>query len=261
LVDEAVAGGLEALAICDHDTFTGYDRAEPQARAAGLDLVCGIELSTRFHGRSVHLLGYFVHGLPTAAFRSWIQELQQSRRDRNVRLVERLRALGVDVSLEEVSAGRGGSQTGRPHFARVLIEKGHATTIEQAFRQFLGESGTAYVQRAEPALADAMARVTAGGGIPSLAHPIRLARRGGRDAIEPLVAEMRDVGLRAIEAHHSDHSPADVAQYLDLAARYGLAITGGSDFHGAHKPRIQLGRGLNGNLDVPRSVLDHLRAM
>src|SRR5579864_4039903 len=96
--------GLEALAITDHDTLAGYDTAEPVARAAGLDLVCGIEISTRFHGRSVHLLGYFVHEPAAAAFREWLLGLQKSRRDRNSRLIDRLRSLGVDISIEEVEA-------------------------------------------------------------------------------------------------------------------------------------------------------------
>ncbi|MBI2681324.1 MAG: PHP domain-containing protein [Candidatus Solibacter usitatus] len=259
LVDEAVATGLEALAISDHDTLAGYDAAEPLARAAGLDLICGIELSTKFHGRTVHLLGYFLNGGPSAEFRGWLKELHDSRRDRNIRLIARLQAQGVDVTLEEVSTGRG-SQTGRPHFARVLIDKGYASSIEHAFQQYLGEeSGSAYVQRMEPELGEALKLVAAGGGLASLAHPIRLVRRGASDGLDPMIAEMRELGLPAIEAFHSDHGPAEVAQYLGYAERYGLAVTGGSDFHGANKPRIRLGTGLDGNLDIPRAVLDKLR--
>jgi predicted metal-dependent phosphoesterase TrpH len=259
LVDEAVATGLEALAISDHDTLAGYDAAEPLARAAGLDLICGIELSTKFHGRTVHVLGYFLHGGPSAEFRGWLKELHDSRRDRNVRLVARLQAQGVNVTLEEVSTGRG-SQTGRPHFARALIDKGYASSIEQAFQKFLGEeSGSAYVQRMEPELGDALKLIAQAGGLASLAHPIRLVRRGASDGLDPMIAEMRELGLPAIEAFHSDHGPAEVTQYLLYAQRYGLAVTGGSDFHGANKPRIRLGTGLDGNLDIPRSVLDKLR--
>lgn len=258
LVEEAAATGLEALAITDHDTLAGYDAALPLARAAGLDLICGIELSTKFHGRTVHLLGYFLQGPPSAEFRGWLKELHDSRRDRNIRLVARLQAQGVNVTLEEVSTGRG-SQTGRPHFARVLIDKGYATSIEHAFQQYLGEeSGSAYVQRMEPHLRDALGLIAAGGGLASLAHPIRLVRRGA-DGLDPMIAEMRELGLPGIEAYHSDHSPAEVTHYLALAQRYGLAVTGGSDFHGANKPHIRLGSGLNGNLNIPRSVLDKLR--
>jgi len=253
---------LEALAVTDHDTLAGYDLAAPLALAAGLDLVCGIEISTRFHGRSVHLLGYFVNQPPGTAFREWLGELQSSRRDRNRRLIDRLRSLGVEISLEEVEA-KGRSMTGRPHFARVLVEKGYVTTIDQAFEDYLDESAKGYVQRREVAMEEGIERVVRGGGIPSLAHPIRVGRRSGTngDELDQWVSEMRDMGLRALEAFHSDHRPQDVERYLDLARRLDLAVTGGSDFHGANKPRIELGRGYEGNLCVPRSVLDNLRAM
>jgi len=254
---------LEALAVTDHDTLAGYDLAEPLARAAGLDLVCGIEISTRFHGRSVHLLGYFVNQPPSAEFREWLRELHDSRRDRNRRLIARLRSLGVDISLEEVEA-KGRSMTGRPHFARVLVEKGYVTTLDQAFDDYLDESAKGYVQRREVAMHEGIERVVRGGGIPSLAHPIRVGRRvslSDGDQLDQWVSEMRDMGLRALEAFHSDHKPQDVERYLDQARRLDLAVTGGSDFHGANKPRIELGRGYEGNLCVPRSVLDNLRAM
>ena len=263
LVEEAVATGLEALAITDHDTIAGYDAAEPLARAAGLDLICGIEISTRFHGRSVHLLGYFVHQPPTPEFREWLLALQKSRRDRNVRLIERLRSLGVDISLQEVQA-KGRTMTGRPHFARVLMEKGYVKNIDQAFDEYLDESAKGYVERQEVAMHEGIERVVKAGGIASLAHPIRVGRRGIRDGHEELerwVEDMRGMGMRAIEVFHSDHRPADVERFQELARRLELAVTGGSDFHGANKPRIQLGRGLQGNLNVPAWVLERLRAM
>jgi predicted metal-dependent phosphoesterase TrpH len=258
-----VAAGLEALAITDHDTLGGYDLAAPAARAAGLDLVCGIELSTRFHGRSVHLLGYFVNQPPAIEFREWLLALQRSRRDRNVRLVERLRSLGVDISLAEVQA-KGRSMTGRPHFARVLVERGYVSNYQQAFEEYLDESAKGYVERHEVPMHEAIERVLKAGGVPSLAHPVRVGRRGSRDGhghLEDWVIQMRDMGLRAIEAYHSDHLPPDVERYLELARRLDLAITGGSDYHGANKPGIQLGRGLEGNLNIPGSVLDRLRTM
>jgi predicted metal-dependent phosphoesterase TrpH len=266
-VQAAVSTKLEALAITDHDTLAGYDGAEPAARAAGLDLICGIELSTRFHGRSVHLLGYFVHEPPAREFREWLGELQESRRDRNQRLIERLRSLGVDISLEEVQA-KGRSMTGRPHFARVLIEKGYVTSIEEAFREYLDESAKGYVQRHEIPMHEGIERVKKAGGATSLAHPIRVSRRvergdghGGGDELDEWIAEMREMGLSALEVFHSDHRPPDVARFLEMAQRFDLAVTGGSDFHGGNKPRIELGRGFEGNLNVPRSVLDRLRAM
>lgn len=262
LVEQGCAIGLEAMAICDHDTFAGYDQAIAPAKARGLDLVCGIELSTRLSGpreRQVHLLGYFLKEPPAATFRAWLGELQEQRRDRNRRLIASLRSEGLEISLEEVErVGR--SLTGRPHFARVLVEKGYASNSEDAFRKYLGESAPSYVERHAPTIAEGIQRVLAGGGLPSLAHPIRL---GIRDPIreETLIAEMQQAGLRAIEVYHSDHRRPDVERYFNIAEKFGLAMTGGSDFHGAAKPHIALGTGLNKNLNIPRSVLDCMRAL
>jgi predicted metal-dependent phosphoesterase TrpH len=257
LVAAAVELKLEALAVSDHDTLAGYDAALPLARAAGLDLVCGIELSTKLRGRSVHLLGYFLNDAPAPAFRQWLLEMQRSRRDRNIRLAERLRSMGVHVTLEEVEA-KGKSLAGRPHFAQVMVDKGYVANTRQAFDDYLDESAKAYVDRREPQFGEAVRRILDAGGLPSLPHPVRVPRNGEQG--EELIAEMVDLGLAGIEVYHSDHSPADQKFFLTLAQRYGMAITGGSDFHGAIKPRIRLGTGLDGNLNIPREVLDRLRA-
>jgi hypothetical protein len=256
LVEEAGRTGVRILGITDHDTFSGYDQALPLAQKTGLELVCGIELSTKLHGHSVHLLGYFLRlsadGL--ADFRTWIGDLQASRRDRNVRLVARLQQLGLDITLEEVEA-RGGGMTGRPHFAQLLIEKGYVSNMQQAFDDYLDESAKGYVTRREPQFAEAVQHIRKAGGIASLAHPVRL-----REDVAAILPELSAAGLNAIEAYHSDHSPSQTALYLGLAARHGLLVTGGSDFHGAVKPEIRLGTGRDGNLRVPEDLVDRLRA-
>jgi 3',5'-nucleoside bisphosphate phosphatase len=257
LVEEAGRTGLRILGITDHDTFAGYDQALPLARRAGLELVCGIELSTKLHGRSVHLLGYFLNSLLNPdgldVFRGWIGDLQASRRDRNIRLIARLRELGLDITLEEVEA-RGGGMTGRPHFAQVLIEKGYVSSLQQAFDDYLDESAKGYVTRREPQFAEAVQHIRDAEGIASLAHPVRIP-----EDVAAILPELRAAGLNAIEAYHSDHSPSQTALYLELAARNGLLVTGGSDFHGAVKPEIHLGTGRGGNLRVPEDLVDRLR--
>ena len=262
LVQAAVEMGLEALGICDHDTFAGYDQAMPLAQAAGLELVCGIEVSTRLRrpanrrGKSVHLLGYFLYGPPPPEFRAWLQEMQRRRRERNARMAARLAALGVDVKLEEVE-GLGRSVAGRPHFARLLLRKGYVTTIQEAFDVYLGESGRAYVERREPDLAEGIRGIAAAGGLSSLAHPLRLGKHA-TNVLDRLVGEMRDMGLKGIEAYSSEHGPADVERFLSIAKDFDLGVTGGSDFHGGGKPGVCLGTGTNGNLSLPRSLLDEL---
>jgi len=263
LIQAAVDLKLEALGITDHDTFAGYDQAVPLAQAAGLDLVCGIELSTKLRSRpgarekSVHILGYFLDAPPAPAFRNWLATLQRSRRDRNARLAERLRSLGIAVTLGEVEQ-LGRSLAGRPHFAQIMVRKGYVKSIHEAFEVYLGESARAYVEREEPSVAEGIQRILEGGGLPSIAHPVRLSRDSA--AVEKMIAEMHDSGLRAIETYHSDHGPREVEQYLAMARRYDLAVTGGTDFHGDNKPGISLGTGISGNVSVPRSVLDDLRA-
>jgi 3',5'-nucleoside bisphosphate phosphatase len=256
LVDAASALKLEALAISDHDTLAGYDRALPMAREKGLDLVCGIELSTKFHGKTVHLLGYFLHEPPADSFRGWLAEMQATRRDRNLRMAERLRSLGVDVSIEEVER-KGRSLAGRPHFAKLMLEKGYVSTIQQAFDDYLDESAKGYVDRQEPELPTAIERIAATGGISSIAHPIRLNYRD-KDEMRSVVGEMREAGLSALEVYHSDHGPKEVEQYLGLAKEFDLGVSGGSDFHGDVKPGIRLGSGA-GNLNIPATVLADLR--
>ncbi|HXK01671.1 MAG TPA: PHP domain-containing protein [Verrucomicrobiae bacterium] len=253
LIDEAVRAGVTTLGITDHDTFKGYDQARAAARDAGVTLICGIELSTKLHGQSVHLLGYFLADNGLADFRTWILDLQAARRDRNIRLVARLRELGFDITLEEAEA-RGRGMTGRPHFAQIMLEKGYVKTYREAFDEYLDESAKGYVYRREPQFAEGVERIRQAGGIASLAHPVRV--NGDVPAIMP---ELCGAGMDAIEAYHSDHSEADTKLYLGLARHYGLLVTGGSDFHGAVKPGVTLGRGA-GNLEIPGDLVDRLRA-
>jgi len=171
-----------------------------------------------------------------------------------VRLAARLRDLGFDITLEEAEA-RGKGMTGRPHFAQILVEKGYVSNFRQAFDEYLDESAKGYVHRKEPQFAESVERIRKAGGIASLAHPVRV-----NGDVPKLMPELCDAGLNAIEAYHSDHGPREVELYLELARKYGLLVTGGSDFHGAVKPGVRLGTGCNGNLHVPREVFERMKA-
>lgn len=255
LIAAAARAGITTLGVTDHDTFAGYDQALEPARAAGIELVCGIELSTKLQGRSVHLLGYFPGADPSQQeFRDWVLEMQASRRDRNRRLVARLQEMGFNITLEEAEA-RGRGMTGRPHFAALMVEKGYVKDFREAFDKYLDESASAYVYRREPQFSEGVERIRKAGGIASLAHPVRV-----NGDVPGLMPELCGTGLNAIEAFHSDHDRADTEMYLGLAERYGLLVTGGSDFHGAVKPDVMLGTGCRGNLHVPEWVVEKLRA-
>jgi 3',5'-nucleoside bisphosphate phosphatase len=259
LIAEAKRVGLRALGITDHDTFAGYDAAVPYAKAAGLELICGIEFSTRYQGQSVHLLGYFPVTPPSAELRKWLDYMLAMRRDRNTRLIAKLQSLGVEITLADVEkVGR--TLTGRPHFARVLVEKGYAKDIQNAFDLYLDESARGFVQRQEASMEEALERILKSGGVPSLAHPVRVAKNNW-EKLAGYVEDLAGLGLRAIEVYHSDHSPENVAYYRSLAERHNLGMTGGSDFHGTVKPNISLGTGKHNNLCVPDELLETLRSI
>lgn len=264
LVRQAVSEGLQALAIADHDTLAGYDAALPVATECGLELVCAVELSTRPNEtrspgkreRSVHVLGYWLSSDPTVEFRRYLETQQASRRKRNVDLVAKLQQLGVAIKLEDAEV-YGRNQVGRPHFARVLLDKGYVSNMQEAFDVYLADEAKAGVDRDEPTLDEGIRHIREGGGIASLAHPIRLPQRGAD--LERLVEQLLEAGLEGIEVFHSEHSPADNAEFAGIASRFGLIPTGGTDYHGENKPGIRLGKGIDGNVRLTYSFLEEMR--
>jgi hypothetical protein len=260
-VQQALRVGLQALAITDHDTFAGFEEAEPYARDAGLDLVRGIELNSRLEWppigiRSVHVLAYFLNGKPAQLFLDWLEEQRLDRRDRNCRLVKALQQKGIEITIEEVErVGR--SLTGRPHFARVLVAKGYASDTEDAFQRYIGESAPAYVERQSPSPATVISAIRSAGGVPVVAHPVRLDLDPATEA--EVLLKLKEAGLLGLEVQHSDQGPQLQAHYARLATDLSLAPTGGSDFHGSAKPDIRLGTGRRNNVHVPASVLAALR--
>ena len=240
LVALAVRKGLQTLAITDHDTVEGHDEAAPAAQGAGLDLICGVELSAKFHGHTVHILGYFLPAPPGKQFREHLACLQSARRERNGRLAARLRELGLAVEREEAERF-GKSQTGRPHFARLLVEKGYVRDVREAFDRYLDESAPGFVERRDPSLENVLRWIHEAAGLASWAHPARMVRQSGL-AAGGLFREMAGRGVDAIEAYHSDHTREEQTAFLTLAGKAGLAVTGGSDFHGEAKPQVELGQ-------------------
>ena len=266
LVCLAIREGIEALGIADHDTLAGFDAAVPTAAACGLELICAVELSTRAkeqsapgqRERSVHLLGYWLLAPPSAEFRCWLESQQKSRHQRNVDLVAKLQQLGLAITLADAQY-YGRSQVGRPHFAKVLCDKGYVSNMQEAFDLYLADEAKAAVERDEPTLEEGIRRITESGGMASLAHPVRLPQRGADLAnfLESLI----DLGLQGIEVFHSEHTPAETAEYAGLARRFDLIPTGGSDFHGENKPGIRLGSGMASNVCLSYRLLENMREM
>lgn len=252
LVELASNNGLNTLGITDHDTVAGYDDAVPHAPRYGVELVCGVELGAKFHDKTIHVLGYFLEGPADAEFRRHLDCLAKSRRDRNERLAKRLRELGVDITLEEV-ARRGRGQTGRPHFAGVLVEKGYVGSYREAFEVYLDEKAKGFVPRGEPTLENVIRWIRASRGIPVWAHPARFIRAAKRPP-EQIFKELADRGMLAIECYHRDHRHDECDAFAKAARKLGLGVTGGSDFHGPTPDGTPLG-----GLELPDSLLEEFR--
>jgi predicted metal-dependent phosphoesterase TrpH len=186
-------------------------------------------------------------------FRDHLVGLQESRKERNRRLTKKLQELGLDVSLDEAEA-LGQGQTGRPHFARVLVEKGYVMDTREAFDRYLDESAPGYVERCDPSVESVLQSIREGGGLSSWAHPGRFLREAGV-AVETLLGELAGKGLNAVEAYHTDHTPQEAERLRSVAQKLGLGVTGGSDFHGDTKPHVKLG-----SLHLPLALLDTLRS-
>jgi 3',5'-nucleoside bisphosphate phosphatase len=263
LIAAAVDLKLSAIAITDHDTFNGYDKALPFAQQAGFQLIRGIELNTHLHTDngsvvSAHLLGYFLFGEPAAAFTEWLASQRADRRDRNIRLVSALQGQGIDIQIEEVEA-IGRSLTGRPHFARLLVQKGYASDIEDAFTRFVGEDAPTFIERQSPRTESVIKLVRAAGGIPVIAHPVRLSLAHD-DSERQIFLRLKQAGLMGLEVIHSEHSPQLQTYYRHLADELQLAPSGGSDFHGAVKADTYLGSGRAGNVAVPQDFLGTMQS-
>ena len=255
LVRKAQEEGLYALALTDHDTIAGVEEAAATAKEIGFRFVPGVEISVKFSGRGhCHLLGYFLdHRHPR--LEETLNTLQHARASRNQQMIEKLQALGIEVSLEELKALAGEGEIGRPHMAKLLVQKGVVRDFDEAFRKYLGKGCLAYVPKALLAPEEAIEIVHEAQGVVSLAHPYYL--KLSYEETQAFVAQLKEYGLDAIEAYYTDHDAEYTSFCLDLARKFDLLVTGGSDFHGANKPDIQLGCG-KGELYVPPELYENL---
>jgi len=257
----AKEAGLAAIALTDHDTTDGLVHAKRQAAKRGVRFLTGIELSADPNSvwpdggelagvdevpGTLHILGYGV-SWRAAALQAVCERARKARAERNPQIIERLAGLGVRIRLDEVEAEAGDGVIGRPHLAKVLVRKGYARSVHEAFRKYIGRGGAAYVRKDRLDAADAVAAIHAAGGLAVLAHPVQLGLPDPA-AVEHYVKALKDHGLDGLETRHSDHTPDTVAQLDRLADRLNLIATGGSDYHGETKP-VRLGE-VRVDLDV-----------
>lgn len=248
--------GLKAVAITDHDTIDGLAEALDAGRGLDMEVVPGVEISvTKPGGGSMHVVGLWVDpGDP--GLNDGLAWLQEARAMRNPKIAANLQGLGLDVTMEEVEAVAGGGQVGRPHFAQLMVEKGMVANRQEAFGRYLARGAPAYEEKARFEPGPAMKLLRGAGALPILAHPGLLNLHPA--VLAELAEELKGMGLGGLEAYYSEHDLATQRRLISLAARLGLAVSGGSDFHGAPKPDIRLGFG-RGDLRVPASLLTGLR--
>lgn len=247
VIARADAAQLAAVALTDHDTTAGLaDVRKAAANFPELTFVPGVEVSARFTGGTMHILGLGVdENAPD--LRAVLATFIDARTERNPKIIARLQALGVGIDMDDVLAAAEQFEParsrviGRVHIAEALRTKGYVGSISEAFERYLGDGKPAYVDKERLEPREVIEAIRSSGATPVLAHPVHLGLGDGEE-LERYVAQLAERGLTAIEAYHSEHTDVQTRRFLDIAAELGLAVTGGSDFHGSAKPTVDIGR-------------------
>jgi predicted metal-dependent phosphoesterase TrpH len=226
----ALERGLTGIAITDHDTTDGYDEAAAASRDEDLEIVTGIEFSAEYDGASLHVLGYWVDPAHQG-LREELKRLTDTRFRRGEMMVEKLQALGYDISFDRVREIAGDDLIARPHVAQAMVEAGIVQAEKEAFDRFISDGGIAYVPKHALDPVDALALIRDAGGVCVLAHPAMWKGQGS--VPDELIEQMADVGMVGLEVDHPDHDDAARAKYRAMAGSLGLVPTGASDCHGA----------------------------
>lgn len=255
VVDLAEASGLAAVALTDHDTLAGLDDAAERAgRYPQLRFVPGIEVSAVYPRGTMHLLGLGIDP-QAASLRRLTVRLREAREARNPKILDNLRTMGIDITMDDVLQRVPGDRSpqtrivSRMHIAQVLVDRGLARNTADAMDRYVGNGGPAWVDKERTPPRECLRAIREAGGLAVLAHPKQLRCRNTAE-LTRVLRDLIEAGLGGIECYHSDHSPEQTRLYLDLAKRYRLALTGGSDFHGGAKSHVRLGRP-----PVPASVV------
>lgn len=260
--EELIAYGaekkLKALALTDHDTVEGLSNAFATASKWNLELVPGIELSTEYKGKDVHILGLYIDWKDTE-FLTSLKHFQNSRDARNEKMVSKLRVeAGFNISTLQLKERFGTDVViTRAHVARFLFEHGYIKSIEHAFKKYIGDNCKYFVPREKVTPQQGIELIQKAKGIPILAHPLLYDL--SKNELETLVSTLKESGLMGLEAIYSRNKGFDESNMRQLARKYDLLISGGSDFHGSNKPGVDLGTG-TGGLKIPYEILENLKS-
>lgn len=251
LVRYAIKKQLIAFALTDHDTIAGIEEAKKEAKEKEILIIPGIELSAEYKKRDIHILGYRL-SYQNKVFQKKLEQFQDSREKRNEEMIEKLKKNGISITMQEMKQEYGRAILTRAHVAKIMLKKGYVKCYEEAFRKYIGQGCPCYIPKKTITPKEAIELIQLAGGKAVLAHP--LLYHFNLTELEELVRYLKELGLEGIEAIYSMNTEIDDCNMRKLAKKYGLFITGGSDFHGAVKPNIDLGSG-RGNLKIPEELL------
>ncbi len=250
IVDTAIDAGLGAIAITDHDNILSYNLAVEYANDKSLEIIPGVEINTLYKGYEVHILGYFMD-LNNSDFQKLLKTQQQARTKQTKEILTLLaKKEGIKIPFDNIvkQVAQGGS-IGRPHIAKAITNAGGTSSVIEAYNKYINDDSNVYVQRKTVSPFDAVEVIYDAGGIPVFAHPYDV------DIADNLTKEMMNFGLRGLEAYHRKHSPAIIEYFSTLAEKYGLIVTGGSDFHA---PNPLNGNVILGKNFIPEWIYDEL---
>ena len=251
LVNYALEKGLSAFALTDHDTTDGIPEALAAAKGKDLEVIPGIEFSSEYEGRDIHIVGLYID-YESDYFKNRLVHFVNGRKTRNIEMCRRLTEHGMPVTYEELEAEFPDCVLTRAHYAKYLMNHGYTKSVKEAFDRYIGDNGPCFVPRKKITPMRAVEIILKAGGVPILAHPCLYHM--SKERLDKLVATLKGIGLMGIEAIYSTHTPADEREIRALAKKYDLCISGGSDFHGTAKPGLDLGTGY-GKLFVPEEIL------
>ncbi len=255
LMQAAKKTGLEAIALTDHDTAAGLEEALDHAGKLDIECIPGCELSVVSPSGNMHILGYWIPTGPSRLSQT-LESLRDRRHERNHMIMAKLNALGMEIGYDDVLAVAGGDAVGRPHIAQVMHARGFVNSVSDAFRNYLGSDGKAYVPKEKLGPRQAIELLKSVGATVVLAHPFLLGLQG--PDLRGVIRQLKEYGLDGVEAYYTLHRPDQTLTYVSIAQDLDLLVTGGSDFHGAVKPDVHLGIGF-GNLFVPYSILTAMK--
>lgn len=267
LVEYALTHNITAFALTDHDTTDGLTEAisyaaslsgkvsEKNPEGKTLEVIPGIEFSTEYQGRDIHIVGLFLD-YENPLFTKQLSDFVASRDARNERMCALFQERGIDISCQKLTEAFPGAVITRAHYARYLLEHGYVKSMNEAFDRYVGDHAPCFVPRQKVTPAQAVELIRAVGGVSVLAHPTLYHMSSTR--LEQLIKDLKAAGLQAIEGIYATYSPSETSQMQSLARKYGLAISGGSDFHGSNKPGLQFGTGY-GKLYIHEEVLENLK--